>query len=56
MRHKGQAILLVSSKLDEILSLCDRILVMEGGRIRGELAHDEADVERIGLLMAGTGI
>lgn len=53
MRHKGQAILLVSSKLDEILSLCDRILVMEGGQIRGELAHDEADVERIGLLMAG---
>jgi general nucleoside transport system ATP-binding protein len=54
MRHKGQAILLVSSKLDEILSLCDRILVMEGGHIRGELAHDEADVEHIGLLMAGT--
>lgn len=55
MRHKGQAILLVSSKLDEIISLCDRILVMEGGKIRGELAHDEADVEHIGLLMAGSG-
>ena len=54
LRREGQAILLVSSKLDEILSLCDRILVMEGGLIRGELARDEADVEKIGLLMAGT--
>lgn len=53
-RNSGTAILLVSTKLDEILSLSDRILVMEGGRIRGEMSHQEADIEKIGLLMTGT--
>lgn len=52
-RHEGTAILLISTKLDEILSLSDRILVMEGGRIMGETTRDEADIEKIGLLMAG---
>lgn len=53
-RHQGGAILLVSTKLDEVLSLSDRILVLEKGRIVGEVSREEADVEKIGLLMAGT--
>jgi simple sugar transport system ATP-binding protein len=53
-RRAGTAILLVSAKLDEILSLCDRILVIEKGRIIGEMSREESDIERIGLLMAGT--
>ncbi len=53
-RHAGTAILLISTKLDEILSLSDRILVMEKGRIVGEMPRQEADIEKIGLLMAGT--
>lgn len=53
-RHEGMAILLISTKLDEILSLSDRILVIEDGRIMGEMTRQEADIEKIGLLMAGT--
>jgi simple sugar transport system ATP-binding protein len=55
-RRAGMAILLISTKLDEILSLSDRILVMQGGRIRGELTHQTATLEQIGLLMAGTEV
>lgn len=53
-RRAGMAILLISTKLDEILSLSDRILVMQGGRIRGDLSRQAATIEQIGLLMAGT--
>ena len=49
----GCAILLVSVELDEIMSLADRILVMNGGRIVGEVDRSEADANRIGLMMAG---
>ncbi|EIA39150.1 sugar transport ATP-binding protein [Thermus parvatiensis] len=45
--------LLVSADLSEVLSLADRILVMYGGRIVGELTPEEATEERLGLLMAG---
>jgi simple sugar transport system ATP-binding protein len=55
-RRLGMAILLISTKLDEILSLSDRILVMQGGRIRGELPRQAATLEQIGLLMAGTEV
>ena len=36
------------------MALSDRLLVMQGGRIRGELSHDEADPERLGLMMGGS--
>ena len=55
IRAAGCAILLVSVELDEILALSDRILVMNAGRIVGEVARGEADVHRIGLMMAGVG-
>ncbi len=53
MRDSGKAILLISVELDEILGLADRILVMNEGRIVGELAAGEADEQKLGLLMAG---
>jgi len=53
LRDSGKALLLVSVELDEILGLADRILVMAGGEIVGELSRAEATEERIGLLMAG---
>jgi ABC-type uncharacterized transport system ATPase subunit len=53
-RHEGMAILLISTKLDEILSLSDRILVIERGRFMGSMSREEADIEKIGLLMAGS--
>lgn len=52
-RDKGLAVLLVSSELDEVLSLADRVAVMYRGKIVAELEGDAIDREKIGLLMAG---
>ncbi|KQO01424.1 ABC transporter ATP-binding protein [Paenibacillus sp. Leaf72] len=52
-RAAGGAILLVSSELTEILKLSDRVLVMNEGRIVGELPGLTATEEEISLLMAG---
>ena len=49
----GVGVLLISEDLDEILMLADRIVVMYEGAIAGETTRDDADVEEIGLLMAG---
>ena len=53
LRDAGKAILLISVELDEILGLADRILVMNEGRVVGELAAADADENKLGLLMAG---
>jgi simple sugar transport system ATP-binding protein len=53
-RDAGCAVLLVSSELEEILALADRVLVMNGGRVTGELAIEDCTEERLGLLMAQT--
>ena len=52
LRDAGCAVLLVSSELDEILALADRVVVMNGGRITGELSIEECDEKTLGLLMA----
>lgn len=49
----GGAVLLISTELDELMRLCDRIFVMLGGRLVGELEHDVATEERLGQLMTG---
>jgi simple sugar transport system ATP-binding protein len=54
LRRAGAAILLVSEELDEITSLSDRIAVIYEGRIMGVLPGETADVNEIGLMMAGT--
>lgn len=53
-RDAGAAVLLVSSELDEVRALADRILVLYHGRIAGEFTPD-ADVTEIGLAMLGSG-
>jgi len=53
MRDAGVAILLVSSELEEVRALADRILVMSSGKITGSLFAHEFDATRIGLLMGG---
>ena len=53
-RSEGKAILLISLELEEVRSLADRILVIYGGSIVGELGPDATD-EELGLLMAGRG-
>ena len=53
VRNSNRSVLLISADLEEILALSDRIAVMFGGRIVGVLNRDEADVQKIGLLMGG---
>jgi simple sugar transport system ATP-binding protein len=52
-RRAGAAILLVSTELDEVLSLSDRVLVMYAGRIVGELSRSEVRLDILGRLMTG---
>jgi len=52
-RDSGKGVLLISTELDEIMSLSDRILVMFDGRIVGELDGGRAAREEVGMLMAG---
>jgi len=52
-RDIGVAVLLISTELDEILTLSDRIAVMYEGKIVGIVDADDANVREIGLMMAG---
>ncbi|HEY9852313.1 MAG TPA: ABC transporter ATP-binding protein [Leptolyngbyaceae cyanobacterium] len=52
-RDAGVAILLISTELDEILKLCDRIAVLYEGEIFDIVDAKHADVQKIGLMMAG---
>lgn len=54
-RDRGKAVLLISLELDEIMNISDRIAVIYGGKIVGEMPADGADENEIGLLMAGGG-
>ena len=53
MRDEGDGVLLVSSELDEVLSLADRVAVMFEGEIIDILPIEEADRDTVGLRMAG---
>jgi general nucleoside transport system ATP-binding protein len=50
---EGVGVLLISTELEEILDLADRIVVMSNGRIVGEIARDEVDLAELGLMMSG---
>lgn len=52
-KEAGMGIVLISTKLDEIMKLSDRIMVLFEGKIMDILNREEATVEKIGLLMAG---
>ena len=52
-RDEGKAILIVSTELDEIFALSDRIVVMYDGRIVAEKQAAETSPTEIGLYMAG---
>jgi len=53
LRDEGKGVLLVSSDLDEILQLSDRIAVMFDGKIVALKKADEISLEEIGMLMGG---
>ena len=50
-KEKGVAVIFVGEDLDVLIDLCDRILVMSGGRVTGILDGRTAKKEEIGLLM-----
>ena len=52
-REEGAGILLISSDLDELIGLADRLLVIHGGRISNELDPRDVTPETLGLAMAG---
>lgn len=47
LAERGKAVLVISSEHQELMGLCDRILVMGEGRIRGELEPDDYSEEQI---------
>ena len=49
----GTAVLVISSELPEVLTLCERILVLREGRLVGELSRAQASQEALLRLMAG---
>jgi len=51
--EEGIGVIIISSELPEILGICDRILVMYEGKIKGEFSYDEATQEKI--MFAATG-
>src|SRR5215210_7498908 len=53
LAKEGKAILLISSELEEILSMSDRIVVMREGHITGEFGRSEANQEKV--MTAATG-
>ena len=53
MRDAGGAVLVVSSELDEILALSDRVIVMNAGRVAGELPIAQCSEGVLGRWMGG---
>jgi GDP-mannose 4,6-dehydratase len=54
-RDRGAAVLIVSSELDEVMALSDRVLVMYAGKIAAEFEGSGASTTEIGLAMLGSG-
>jgi simple sugar transport system ATP-binding protein len=50
-RNSGAAVMMISEDLDELLTLTDRLLVMEGGIVRGEFDPRTASRHEIGMAM-----
>jgi ABC-type uncharacterized transport system ATPase subunit len=55
-RDAGAGVLLISSELDEVLSLSDRVLVLYEGRIVGEFKKGTWDERTIGMAMTGGAV
>jgi simple sugar transport system ATP-binding protein len=53
-RDRGAAVLLISTDLEEVLCVSDRIAVISNGEIMGEVPAEAADRTQLGLMMSGT--
>jgi ABC-type sugar transport system ATPase subunit len=49
----GVAVVMISSELDELVLVCDRVITIYEGRIVGELVGDEISLERLGTMVVG---
>lgn len=47
LADEGKAVLIISSELPEVIHLCDRIIVIHGGRIKGELCEEQKTAESV---------
>jgi simple sugar transport system ATP-binding protein len=56
MKAQGHLIILISHKLDEILELCDRVTVLQKGRIVGEAQTKDVDKKSLARMMVGRDI
>ena len=54
-RNSGAAVIMISEDLDELLAIADRLLVMEGGVIRGEFDPRTASRHEVGIAMLSDG-
>ena len=52
LANEGKTVLMVSSEMPELLGVCDRILVMSGGRLAGEVDARNTTQEEIMALAA----
>jgi simple sugar transport system ATP-binding protein len=52
-RDSGKAVLYISTELEHLLAVSDRIAVMFGGQITGMIAPGDATAEQLGMLMSG---
>ncbi|MFO0850470.1 MAG: sugar ABC transporter ATP-binding protein [Gemmataceae bacterium] len=53
LARKGTALVVISSDLPELLALADRVVVLRGGRVTGELSRDELTEEAVIALSSG---
>jgi len=53
LREAGRGVVLVSHKLQEVLSLCDRVVVLRQGRLAGERRTHDTDPQQLASLMVG---
>lgn len=53
LSENGMSVIVVSSEMQEIMALCDRIIVMYEGKISGELKHSDFTEEQIMTYMSG---
>ena len=53
LRDAGAALLVISEELEELFTICDRIAVLNSGRLTPPRPRAELDVETVGLMMSG---
>jgi ribose/xylose/arabinose/galactoside ABC-type transport system permease subunit len=56
LAKEGKAVLLISSEMNELLAMADRVLVMHEGKLTGEFSREEFSAEKIAAAAAGIGV